>query len=163
MLAAVIVTVGYTNLKAQKGVSSTVAANFSREFKDASNVRWTKIKQVSLARFDHQGEFCLAYFDAEGQLILNGRKISEDNLPLAVKKETARIRKAAEKSQDILAIAEVYELSDPNGTRYFINLSSESLSMSIMAYGNGQSEILSRVNNKHMETANPVVTSKATR
>ena len=164
-LTAVIITVCLANLNAQNGapVPPVVIESFNREFGYASNVRWTMIKWLSLARFENNQEPCIAYFDPNGELILSGRKISEDMLPLSVRKETERIRMKSEKGQDILAITEAYELSAHDGTNYFINLSGDLLKISLIAYGNGSSQILKRVKTKRVESATPVVSIKATR
>ncbi len=163
MLAAVIVTVCLTNLQAQKSapVTAAVAESFSNEFKNATNVRWIKVgASLFQSRFYYKQEYCLAYFDAEGQMILSGRKIAFDITPVAVKKATEKIRSNSEKNHELLDITEVYELNDTEGTRYFINLESESRSMSIMAYGNGTSQILKKVNHKSMEQSNPVLITR---
>jgi hypothetical protein len=158
MLAGVIVTLCLHNLCAQRvtAIPEEVTARFSKEFKDASNVRWVKLKNIFQCRFYNEKEYCLAFFDESGQLILSGRKIAFDIAPLAVKKEAERIRKSSERKYDLLAIEEVYELNNSEGTTYFINLVSESLSMSIMAYGNGHSEILKKTN-KIMAPASALV------
>lgn len=152
LLAAVIVTGCLSQVSAQSNVqvSKTIEARFSKEFKEATDVKWTKLKNIFQSRFYLNQEYCLAYFDASGELILSGRKIPFEITPMAVKKELERIRNASEKRDDILSVAEVYELNDADGTKYFVNLDSQTLSMSVMTYGNGHSEILKKVNNPKM-------------
>ncbi len=157
--AAVIVTLCLQNASAQTSaqVTPAVAESFSREFKDATNVKWTKIKGIYRSRFDNQQEYCLAYFDPNGQMILSGRKISLDIAPLAIKRGLEQIRDASERKHDLLAVAEVYELNDSQETKYFINLNSDALSMSVMVHGDGHSEIVKKVNNKKLEQTGTVI------
>lgn len=162
IVAAVIVTACIHTLSAQTNqkVSSAVAESFAREFNGATDVKWTKIRNVAQARFFQGQEYCLAYFNEEGGLILSGRKISYEIAPTAVKKELQRIRDKAEAKNDLLTVAEVYELNDAQETKYFINLDSDSFSMSVMAYGNGRSEILKKETRKNVESASSLTAGR---
>ena len=140
-------------------VTDAIGENFNRKFKDASHVRWVKIKDTFQVRFYNQDEYCLAFFDASGQLLMSGRKIQLDHVPQTVRKEMDRIRGASEGKHDLLFVAGVYELNNSQGKRYFINLESELLSMSLLVYGNGQSEIVKKINYLNGETVTSVLPS----
>jgi len=145
--AAVVGTVRSQDLSAQScgPVTIATAENFNRAFKDASHVQWVKIKDTFQVRFCSHEEYCLAFFDTSGQLLMSGRKVQVDQVPQSVRKEIERVRGVSEDKYDLL-LAGAYELSHSLGKRYFINLESEALSMSILVHGSGQSEILKRVN-----------------
>jgi len=147
-------TVRFQDLSAEScgPVTVAIAENFNREFKDASHVQWVKIKDTFQVRFYSQEQYCLAFFDQSGQLLMSGRKIQVDLVPPAMRKEMDRIRGASEARPDLLFVTSVYELNHSQGTRYFINLESEALSMSILLKGDGQSEIVKKVNYLNAET-----------
>jgi len=148
--AAVMGTACFQGLSAQSigPMTNAIGESFHREFKEASSVRWVKIKSIYQARFYNHLEYCIAFFDATGQLLLSGRKIPFDKVAPMVKKEMSRIRTASEQRHDPFTIAGVYELSYSRGIRYFINLESDRLSVSILSSGNGTPEVVKKVSNR---------------
>ena len=160
MLAAVIVTAGLSAQAQKAKVSERVTERFNQEFSQASEITWTKVGGLFLSRFYDNQDYCLAYFDADGKMLLSGKQISFDHAPTAVKKATQRIRNASEKTDDLLRVAGIYELTGDEGTSYFINLDSESLNMSLIAYGDGSSKVLSKTKINKVRNANPVMITK---
>jgi hypothetical protein len=146
MLAAVMILVS-ANLNAQKkvNVDYAVTKTFEREFKDASRIRWSALNHnIFMARFNNQQDRCIAYFTSEGEMILTGRKIAFEILPIMVKKGAEEVRTMNETQSGELTIREIYELAGDRGTEYFMNLTGKNLLLSVIVYGNGTSKVLKR-------------------
>src|SRR5258706_16411300 len=75
-LTMAVVAICMTNLSAQNNtlVSSAVEKSFNKEFKDVIFVNWSKVNEISLARFEDQKENCIDYFAPDGQMLLSGRE-----------------------------------------------------------------------------------------
>jgi hypothetical protein len=148
-LAATIILLSLSNINAQKktSIDYTVTTSFNREFKDAAHVQWSKITDdIFLSRFENHLEHCIAYFTKKGQLLLTGRKVSIEILPLIVKRRAEEIQIMNETKTNKLTIREVYELAGDYGTEYFMNLTSEKLDLSVIVSGDGTSKVLERSN-----------------
>lgn len=145
LLAATIILLGISNISAQKKmtVDYAITTSFNREFKGASDVQWTELENsLFMARFENHADHCIAYFTPEGRLLLTGRKISFEILPLAVKKRAEEISAMREAKSGKLTVREIYELAGDHGTEYFINLTSEKLALSVIIYGDVTSKVL---------------------
>ena len=161
-LAVVIVTFCLENVSAQKKDEvSPQAAGLKREFKDASDVHWTKLKNnIFLATFENLQEHSIAYFDGAGQLILSGRKIPFEQMPRLAKKGTEGIRTKLENKNDIVTVGEVYELAGSDGTQYYLNMYGEATSLSMIVSGDGSTRILKKVSKPESIVQRPVVAAK---
>jgi hypothetical protein len=145
LLAATIILLSINNISAQKKVTVdyVVTTSFNSEFNGASDIQWTKLENsLFMARFENHGDHCIAYFNMEGRLLLTGRKISFEIIPLVVRKRAEEIRTMHATKSGELTIREIYEVGGERGTEYFINLTSEKLALSVIIYGDGSSKVL---------------------
>jgi hypothetical protein len=149
LFAVAINLLSPNNLSAQKNstVDYAVTESFTREFKHATHVEWSKPENnITMARFDNHGEHYIAYFTSAGELVLTGRRIPFEITPLPVRERTEEIRSDYGKKGNEMTIREVYELSGNSGTEYFINFTSEKLALSVIVYGTGTSKVLRKSN-----------------
>jgi hypothetical protein len=86
---------------------------FSREFAEASDVKWEKVADYYKASFIEDGQYFVAYFDAFNQLESISRSITTSMLPLTLQKDIKN--KISESSW----VADCVELSGKNGTQYY--------------------------------------------
>src|SRR5882757_8538506 len=77
--------------------SPAIAAEFSKQFAGVTDVNWDKIGTLSFAQFHLQKDLIVAYFDADGHLIAQGRKISEEQLPMTLRKDLLAVKSDRER------------------------------------------------------------------
>jgi hypothetical protein len=149
LLIAAIILLSINNISAQKKVTVdyAVTTSFNHNFKGASLLQWTKLKNsLFMARFENHGDHCIAYFTPDGRLLLTGRKISFEITPLVVRKRTEELCTMHSTKSGELTIREIYELAGDHGTEYFINLTGKKLALSVIIYGDGTSKVLKESN-----------------
>jgi hypothetical protein len=147
-LAVTIILFSTNYLSAQEKITVDyrVTTSFNNEFKYATLVQWTKLPDnLVMARFDNHQDHCIAYFSPEGKMLLTGRKISFEIIPLAVQKRAEELRTMNEAKGSDLTVREIYELARDHGTEYFINFTSEKLALSVIVYGDGTSKVLRKL------------------
>jgi hypothetical protein len=143
---SIISTVWVQDVSEPSGpVTRDIGKRFQHEFRNASQVRWVRIKDIFQVRFNLNADYCLAFFNTAGELLMSGRRIPMATLPPVVKKEVDRLWTLSESKYDLLYVAGVYQLNNVRGSRYFINLESEYLSMSIVASEDGSVEIVKNI------------------
>lgn len=144
VLAAVIVTICFTNVNAQ--VSASVNQSFNQEFKSASNVRWEKISNdVFLVRFDFQHANSIAYFDKKGELLMNGQTVLFDQTPEAVQHGIQEVIKLYEEKNGGLAVLLTYKLIENGVTKYYVNCGNRDFLLSAMSTPKGRVTVLREV------------------
>lgn len=102
---------------ADYNVSAAVEASFNASFKGATEVVWKSTGDYQKADFVLNGQYVAAYYDADAKLVAVTRNISSVQLPLLLQNS---IRKSYANSW----VSELFELSDDNGTSYYITLES---------------------------------------
>lgn len=113
VLTAVIIAAG-----AWAGNSSTphpnekATATFEKEFTGATDVQWTNIKDVTIARFKLNNEQMRAYFNEDGVLAVLQRDVKAEQLTYPAAKALQELAK----KQTILSIAEVIK----EGEMYYL-------------------------------------------
>lgn len=148
ILSAALTLVCLCNLSAQENQESatanaTVTRNFEKKFTGATNIKWSNHeKGVSLAQFQMGSEVWLAYFSHEGTLITSGRKVkSPDALPIKVKESLDKIQTKYESKFGSLDLGGIYEMTNDNGTQYFVPLENGQLSMMVSFSGDGAYDV----------------------
>jgi hypothetical protein len=96
--------------------SERLQKEFSREFAQATDVKWEKVADYYKASFVEDGQYFVAYFDAFNQVESISRNISTNMLPLILQKDLKN--EVSESSW----ITDCFELSGKNGTEYYIVL-----------------------------------------
>jgi hypothetical protein len=113
--------------------SAAVSENFGQLFPGATESKWSLKDNVYGVSFRCNEETSIAYFKAEGELIANGRRISERQLPLSVKARFTDVCHAQEKKFGHVGIAALYEFSRDGGTQYVATVENENVSMMLIA------------------------------
>lgn len=97
-------------------VSAAVLASFNSSFKNASEVSWkTTGNNIYKADFSLNGQYVTAYYDATANLIAVTRNISSFQLPVTLQ---AKLKA----SYEDYWISDLFELSDDNGTHYYVTI-----------------------------------------
>lgn len=96
-------------------VSSAVIASFKSSFKNASDVAWKMTSNYYKADFSLNGQYVAAYYDANATLVAVTRNITSFQLPITLQNKL----KATYESY---WISELFELSDDNGTSYYVTV-----------------------------------------
>lgn len=145
--ALAIVTICTFRLSAQGiEVAAGAKSGFNTEFKNADNVIWEKVNgEVFLARFNENNVSKLAYFDSDGKLLTQGRKISFANSPQHVQKSVNRIIESYRAKNGILQVVHTYEITDQDATHYYLNVGNTSLQLALMLSSGGSCQVLKKV------------------
>ena len=153
VLTGVLVTLCLSSLNAQTKAQS---ASFSRKFSDTSNVRWETITtEISLARFGSS----FAYFTNSGDLVASGKQIELSQSPESVQKSLAALAKSLEKKEGALRVIHVYQLTQENLTKYYVNMGNENVYMAVLVTSGGRATIIKRSKPGAKGIEGPVIAS----
>ena len=115
--AALLLIASTTFANESKPIPTTIINQLHQEFESATEVAWKTTADFYKASFTADGQSLEAFFSPDGQLLGTSRKLTVDQLPLAVIKETSKLGSANE-------VTELFELSSDRGTEYFITFGS---------------------------------------
>jgi hypothetical protein len=115
MALAVAVT-GFAAVEPE--VNEKVKESFKREFSGAQLLGWSEQGEFYKATFIVAGSRAEAYFTADGELAGTIRSVFYNQLPLAV-------ITAVEKRFSQIAVLDLYEITNVNGTAYRLTLESD--------------------------------------
>ena len=87
VFAAILTVITTTAFVGAKPGGNPAEATFQKEFNGATNVQWTKGKDIISASFVLSDSRIIAYFTIDGELIGTERNVLFNQLPLAVVKE----------------------------------------------------------------------------
>lgn len=96
-------------------VSDAAVKSFNSSFKSASEVSWTVTGDIYKASFLLNGQYVAAYFDTYGKMKALTRNISSTQLPLT-------LQASLKKNHDCYWITDLFEVSNDEGTTYYITL-----------------------------------------
>lgn len=153
IVVTVLLLVGISALRAQQEVapSPEIASKFAEQFTEATNVKWSKVGTVLVARFNNQKSFRIAYYDQAGDLIAKGRKISEAQLPMNVYEDLQSIKNDWKSKSGKLAMGSIYEFLRQSGeTEYVTTLENDQHTMTLSTAG-GKLGIRKKVKKNIME------------
>ncbi|MDB5207794.1 MAG: hypothetical protein JWR72_2869 [Flavisolibacter sp.] len=119
LLVAITAVLSIINTKASASdeikVSAAVLASFNSSFKNVSDVAWKTTSNYYKADFAMNSQYVTAYYDATANLIAVTRNISSVQLPVT-------LQTALKKSYEAYWISDLFELSDENGTSYYVTV-----------------------------------------
>jgi hypothetical protein len=134
-------------------------ASFASEFGRAENVTWEKVNnKISLARFSENNESKLAYFDSDGKLLMQSRKISFANCPHLVQKSVNRIMESYRTKSGILQVVHTYEITEQDETRYYLNAGNANVQIALMSSTGGSCRVLKKVDLTPVSTTSILAT-----
>jgi hypothetical protein len=96
-------------------VNKLVLNSFNREFTTAQNVKWTAGADYYKASFILNDQYISAFYNTNGELMGMTRYISSLNLPL-------KLQNGIRGDYSDYWISDLFELSDNEGTHYYITL-----------------------------------------
>ena len=96
-------------------ISAAVLSSFNSAFKNAAEVKWTASENFSKAEFSLRGQYVAAYYDVAVNLIDLTRNISSFQLPITLQTKLKT-------SYESYWISDLFELSDDNGTSYYVTV-----------------------------------------
>lgn len=96
-------------------VSAAVISSFKSSFKNASEVAWKMSSNFYKADFSLNGQYVAAYYDATANLIAVTRNINSFQLPISLQSKLKA-------SYETYWISDLFELSDDNGTTYYVTV-----------------------------------------
>ncbi len=139
-LIATLALLSFTGLYANNNdgtkVNTEVTNAFNQHFKNASNIKWSKIQEVFIAYFSQNNEELIAYFNENGELLATGRDINSRYLPLTVSMAVA------EKYHGYNLVQSLEYASRTDGTSYIIYLGNEKKNRIVRVFIDGTIEKL---------------------
>lgn len=101
-----------TSHAAEPDLTSGIARAFETSFTDAENARWSQAGDLMKVTFTLHDQDRFAFFNARGEMVVNGKYMTVKQLPKATQK---RLAEAATGYK----ITEVFEVSDEQDSRYY--------------------------------------------
>ena len=115
----------------EEKIDARVLDAFQKEFATAREISWTSGRNYYQASFYYNEQYVSAYYNNEGELIGLTRNISPVDLPLALQSDL-------KKNHSDYWISNLFEVSNENGTAYYITLEDAENSV-VMKSANGKS------------------------
>lgn len=114
LLATVLTT---SSFAADPKVSPMVLRSFSKTFTTATEVDWSVTNNMYKAQFSLNGQIVTAFYQADGTMIAVTRNMTSNQLPVTLQVDL-------KKDYENFWITGLFELSDENGTDYYVTLES---------------------------------------
>jgi hypothetical protein len=115
LLLSLSFATAYSTPDSNKNVAPEVLASFQKNFTKADNVSWTEGDAFFRADFTFNAQHITAFFSKSGAMMGTTRNLSFTQLPVILQTNLKELQ------QDNW-IAELFELSNEDGTSYFITL-----------------------------------------
>lgn len=122
----------------EENVNAVVLKSFTKEFAGAENVNWTTGKSSYKASFVLNSQHVTAYYNFEGQLMGLTRNISSLDLPLGLQTNL-------KKNYDQYWISDLFEVSNEEGTNYYITLEKANETLVLDATSGGKWNVYKRI------------------
>jgi hypothetical protein len=113
-----------------RDVTPSVIKSFQSTFSTATDVAWTAGDHMYKARFVLNAQVVTAYYNFDGHLMAVTRHITSHQLPLT-------LQTTLKKGADGAWISELFELSNDEGTSYYVTL--ETADSKVVMKSSGQS------------------------
>jgi hypothetical protein len=101
--------------KTPEGVDPAVVESFENTFSNATDVEWKVSTEFIKVQFALDGQFINAFYHSDGELFAMTRNIPSTQLPVMLQ---ANLKKQTEGQW----ITELFELTNEEGTTYFVCL-----------------------------------------
>jgi hypothetical protein len=96
-------------------IDCKVLQSFESQFVNAKEVDWSITSNIYKAQFALDGQYINAFFNAEGELVAMTKNVTVNQLPLMLQTEL-------KKQNSNYWITELFELSNDEGTSYYVTL-----------------------------------------
>ncbi len=114
----------------EEDVNTKVLNAFSREFIGAKDVKWTTNKTFYKASFVFNGQYVYAFYQLNGELMAMTRNISSLDLPV-------KLQAGLKKGYEAYWISELFEVSNSEGTKYYITMEKADSKIVLKSSGDG--------------------------
>jgi len=114
----------------EEKVNSKVLNAFSREFAGAKDVKWTTNKTFYKASFVFNDQYVYAFYQFDGELMAMTRNISSLGLPV-------KLQTGLKKNYEGYWISELFEVSNSEGTKYYITMEKADSKIVLKSSGDG--------------------------
>ena len=118
LTAAFLMSISVMFAQEVKTVPPFIVKAMQAEFKDAVNVQWKMVDPFYKVILTVDETELEAFYSAEGKLTAVSRKLTIDQLPLALMKEVKEKAKTH-------TISDLFELLTDKGTEYFLSITNE--------------------------------------
>lgn len=115
ILTLAIAIVSIAAFASEENVSAEALKSFAKDFAGAENVSWSTGKASYKATFVYNSQHVTAYYNFEGNLMGLTRNISSLDLPLG-------LQTGLKKNYKGYWISDLFEVSNQEGTNYYITL-----------------------------------------
>jgi hypothetical protein len=122
-------------------VANRIQIALNKEFAGCESVTWTKVKDYQQANFVFHESLVVAYFNEEGDLLGSARNITVVQLPLSV-------LQSFDKHLASFEIFEITEITNAEGTSYWVTLDKGNKRYHAKANANGEISSLSLIKQK---------------
>ena len=113
------------------GVNNQVQTRFNREFVNAKDVKWESHKNFIKVSFQMNDLILSAYYLPNGDQLAVTRFISPNQLPI-------RLLTTLKKDHSGYWISDLFELSDNDGTEYYITIENDSQTKVLKSSADGE-------------------------
>ena len=129
---SMIVIIGSANAHANHSTTANwrMKETFKQEFAGAASVQWMAEEEYNVARFELMGHTVMAYFDNDGELIGSMKDMLFSQLPIAV------IRSINKHFDEPVSFV-VHEISNPEGTFYWLKFDAQNKHYHVKMDANG--------------------------
>jgi hypothetical protein len=138
-LIAGVISLSSFTVKAE--INQKVLQSFHSVFAEAKHVKWTEYPDSYYVSFTQNDILVKANYDKDGNLLSSIRYYKEQRLPLSI---LYKVKK--EYSSRTIDI--VTEISNPEGTVYFVQLKNAKDFIIVKADESGNTEIVDRIENQ---------------
>lgn len=115
MSLVMVFTVAASAFAGDENINEKIVKAFKKEFSVAQDATWSVKNNVYQVTFNYYDRIISAYYDKKGYLLGVSRNLLSTELPYYLRKELKEYYKE-------YWIANLFELSNENGTSYFVTL-----------------------------------------
>ena len=109
-------------------VSAAVMNSFTASFKNASAVQWKDAGSYYKADFEMEGQYVAAFYNTDGKLMAVTKNIATTQLPVT-------LQAGLKVSYEDFWVSELFEVSDENGTSYYVTVEDGDSKIVLKSYG----------------------------
>jgi hypothetical protein len=114
-LCLMVSLLAQTSQAAEPNVTALVTRAFESSFKEADNVQWSQVGEFMKVNFTLQDQSMFAFYNAQGELVVNGKYMTVKQLPKVTQKRLAEEAKGYK-------LTEVFEISDGLDSKFYATL-----------------------------------------
>jgi len=139
VLAFIAVAIGNAAIAGTGGgeVDKRIRKAFEKEYAGAADVKWYVFNEYTKVDFTLNGMQLVGFYSKEGDLLGIARNIPFSSLPLMLQIEQ-------KKEYKDYWITEIYELSKPDGTRYYLTVENANRVIKLGSTGSDNWEIVKK-------------------